>query len=159
MDPALKSTPAEIERILAALGEMHARMHAFMETYSPGELAFSPDKKTRSAQEILTHLRACADLWTHSIYAMLVEVEPLLPDIDERKYARAARYQEVPFREALEDFSARRANLMRVLHEIEPKDWERGVILLGRRHTVFSQARRMAKHEAEHFEQLSALGQ
>ena len=36
-------------------------------------------------------------------------------------------------------------------------DSERGAVILGRRHTVFTQARRMAKHEAEHMEQIAGL--
>lgn len=153
----MKSTPAEIERIPVVLGAMPVRLQTLTKDRSPEELAYSPDKKTWSAQEILAHLRACADLWTHSIYAMLAELEPVLPDINERKYTRAARYAEVPFREAVDVFSMQCANLMLVLQETKPDDWERGAIILGRRHTVFSQARRMAKHEAEHCEQLAEL--
>ena len=50
-----------------------------------------------------------------------------------------------------------RTNLMRVLRGLGPEAWERGAIIFERRHTVFSQARRMAKHEAEHCEQLDTL--
>lgn len=105
---------------------MSVRLQTLTKDRSPEELAYSPDKKTWSAQEILAHLRAYADLWTHSIYAMLAELEPVLPDIDERKYTRAARYAEVPFREAVDVFSMQRANLMLVLQETKPDDRERG---------------------------------
>ena len=146
----MKSNPAEIERVLARLEATPAFLNALAADHSPGELGFSRDKKTWSAQEVLAHLRACADPWIHSIYAMLAEAGPVLPDIDERKYARAARYAEVPYIEALRSFAAQRANLVRVLRGLRPEKWERSANILGRRHTVFSQARRMAMHEAGH---------
>jgi hypothetical protein len=37
--------------------------------------------------EILAHLRACDDLWSHSIYAMLAQDNPALPLLDERRWA------------------------------------------------------------------------
>jgi hypothetical protein len=153
----MKSTPAEIERILVTLGETPARLAAWAAKCTPEELAIAPDKKSWSAQETLAHLRACADLWTHSIYAMLAEQEPVLPDINERKWARAARYAEVPFREALQPYSCQRADLMRVLLNLETETWERGAIVFERRHTIFTQARRLAKHEAEHCDQIKAM--
>ena len=52
---------------------------------------------------------------------------------------------------------ASRENLLRVLHALPAADLERGAVILGRRHTVFTQARRMAKHEAEHMEQIAGL--
>lgn len=153
----MKSTPAEIKKVLAQLDATPVCLRALAADHPPAELALARDGKTWSSQEILAHLRACSDLWTHSIYAMLAEVDPVLPDINERKYAQAARYAEVSFSEALGVFSAQRANLMRVLHGLKPEAWDRRALIFERSHTIFSQARRMAKHEAEHCEQLDAL--
>ena len=36
-------------------------------------------------------------------------------------------------------------------------DWSRGAMIKDRRHTVFSQARRMALHEVTHCEQIEGL--
>jgi hypothetical protein len=38
-----------------------------------------------------------------------------------------------------------------------PKVKEYLTLISGRRHTVFTQVRRMAKHEVEHLEQIGAL--
>lgn len=153
----MKSTPAEIEHILAALEQTPLTLERLAAECSEARLASAPQEGGWSAQEVLAHLRACADLWTQSIYSMLAEKDPVLPDINERKYARAARYAEVSVKSALADFRSQRANLLRVLKPLKPGDWERGAVILGRRHTVFTQARRLAKHEGEHAGQLDAL--
>ncbi|MEW6241147.1 MAG: DinB family protein [Chloroflexota bacterium] len=152
----MKSTPTEIQRALTGLEETPRRLARTL-SLPPAELSFRPDKKSWSACDILAHLRACADLWTHSIYAMLAEENPTLPDINERKWAKAARYAELSFAESFEAFRLQRGTLLRVLHDLPPESWERGATILGRRHTVFTQSRRMAKHEAEHVKQIEDL--
>jgi hypothetical protein len=153
----MKSTPAEIGHILAALEQTPHTLERIAAECSEAQLASAPGQGGWSAQEVLAHLRACADLWTQSIYAMLAEKDPVLADINERKYALAARYAEVPFMPALTEFRSQRANLLRVLTALKPEEWERGAVILGRSHTVFTQARRLAKHEGEHAGQLDAL--
>lgn len=152
----MKSTPSEIQKALTGLEETLRRLARTL-NLPPAKLAFRPDSKTWSASDILAHLRACADLWTHSIYAMLAEENPALPDINERKWAKVARYAELPFAESFETFRSQRENLLRVLRGLPPVSWERGATILGRRHTVFTQSRRMAKHEAEHIARIEDL--
>src|SRR5215216_2050961 len=113
--------------------------------------------KSWSANDILAHLRSCTDLWTHSIYAMLAEDEPEFSDVNERKWAKVTHYSELPFEESLQAFSLQRKNLLRVLQALPFEAWERSAIIFGRKHTVFMQARRMAKHETEHIQQLETL--
>ncbi len=153
----MKATAAAIEEILEVLERTPQILSRLAASSSAGQLAFAPDAKSWSAQQVLGHLRACADLWTHSIYAMLAEKEPELPDINERKYARAAGYPEVSFQHALAAFSLQRENLLRVIRLLKPEEWERGALISGRRHTVFTQVRRLAKHEADHCDQIEGL--
>ena len=82
-----------------------------------------------TAGEILAHLRGCADVWPETIAAMLNAEEPDLP---------------------------LRAPLMDLLSGLPAAAWERGARISGRRHTVLSQARRLALHEQAHCEQLEA---
>ena len=84
----------------------------------------------------------------HSIYAMLAENEPVFSDIDERKWARVTRYAELPFGKSFQAFSLQRENLLRVLKVLPFESWERSAIIFERKHTVFTQTRRLAKHEA-----------
>ena len=100
----MKSSPAAIMEILSALGRTPVALGEYAAGCTTEEFTRKAGRSAWSAQDVMAHLRACADLWTHSIYAMLAEPDPILPDINERKYARVARYAEVPYLAALESF-------------------------------------------------------
>jgi hypothetical protein len=88
---------------------------------------------------------------------MLTENEPTFSDIDEHKWAKVTRYAELPFRESFQAYSLQRENLLRVLKPLPFESWERSAIIFERKHTVFTQVRRLAKHETEHIEQIESL--
>jgi hypothetical protein len=153
----MKSSPAEIHKALLQLEQTAPRLGAAASGHREEALHASTEERAWSPAEILAHLRACADLWTHSIYAMLAAEAPELPDIDERKWARVTKYASLPFALSLEAFTLQRNVLLPVLRALPPAGWERDAVIFGRRHTVFTQARRLARHEAEHCDQLEAL--
>jgi hypothetical protein len=153
----MKATPAEIETFIQILSETPLRISQAANGLDELHLQFKPNKKSWSINDILAHLRSCADLWTHSIYAMLAEKEPVFSHINERKWATVTRYTELPFAASFQVFSSQRENLLRVLKTLPFESWERSAIIFERRHTVFTQTRRMAKHEHEHCEQIEAM--
>ena len=153
----MKATPSEIEKYLRIISETPQQIARAAKGLEEVRLQFKPDRNSWSANDILAHLRSCADLWTHSIYAMLAENEPVFSDIDERKWAKVTRYDELSFADSLQVFSLQRENLLRVLKALSYEAWERSAIIFERKHTVFTQTRRMAKHEAEHCEQIISL--
>jgi len=153
----VKATRADINKYLVVLAETPERIVHAMKSLDDVSLPPKAGDKSWSANDILAHLRSCADLWTHSIYAMLAEDEPEFSDVNERKWAKVTHYSELPFEESLQAFSLQRKNLLRVLPALPFEAWERSAIIFGRKHTVFMQARRMAKHETEHIQQLETL--
>ena len=153
----MKGTPAEIEKYLKILEETPQKLLILTKDVDAVRLQRKSDKNSWSVNDILVHLRSCADVWTHSIYAMLAENEPVLPDINERKWAKATGYMDVPFSESLQAFSSQRNNLSRVLKALPFESWERSAIIFERKYTVFTQTRRLAKHEKEHVEQIESL--
>jgi hypothetical protein len=153
----MRATQKEIAKALSILAETPLRIGSATKGIEEAFLQATNDKKSWSSNDILAHLRSCADLWTHSIYAMLAENEPVFSDINERKWAKVTRYAELPFDESFQAFSLQRENLLRVLKVLPFESWERSAIIFGRKHTVFTQTRRMAKHESEHCEQIESL--
>jgi hypothetical protein len=153
----MKATASDIEKYLAVLSETVQRLEQAVKGQDEARLQFKAGKTAWSVNEILAHLRSCADLWTHSIYAMLAENEPTFSDINERKWAKVTKYAELPFHESFQAFSLQRANLLRVLRALPFEGWERSAIIFERKHTIFTQSRRMAKHEADHIEQIENL--
>jgi hypothetical protein len=154
--PRLKFTEQELQECLALLEETIARIAALTGGLTDAQLATPPGKKEWSVVEILAHVRGCNDVWTHSIYAMLSEYNPILADIDERRWAKATRYATLGFQQSFAAFSLSHAELLRVLHDLPEAAWERTCDIGGRKHSVFSQVRRMALHEQKHWAQIEA---
>ena len=153
----MKASPSEIENYLGIISETPERIQQAATGLDQARLQLRANGKSWSANDILAHLRSCADLWTHSVYAMLAEREPEFSDIDERKWAKVTRYGELQFAESSQAFLLQRENLLRVLKDLPFESWERSAIIFGRRYTIFTQIRRMAKHEQEHVEQIETL--
>jgi len=153
----MKATMAEIEEALQRLTETPGRIATATEAMTAGQLQHRPDAKTWSANDILAHLRACADVWGETIESMLQEDEPTLRHISPRTYMRKTDYPQLLFEESFQAFVKQRDDLLQTLIGLEFADWSRGALIKDRRHTVFTQARRMALHEATHNEQLEAL--
>ena len=155
--PILPPTPADLTAVLAHLRETPERLAAAAAPHSPARLSERPGPKGWSAAEHLAHLRGCDLVWTETLYAMLAEPEPALPLFSPRDWAARLKFAQRPFAEVLAAFAARRVELLAVLTPLTLDQWQRGADLQGRRHTVFSQARRLALHEREHCDQVEGL--
>ena len=112
-----------------------------------------------SIVQIFAHLRACDAVWTNSIYQMLVTENPNLPDTHPNEWAQKVDFTQFDFAESFALFQLKRYELFRVLTSLDFEDWERSCVINGRSHTVFSQVRRMALHEARHCDDIEILCQ
>jgi hypothetical protein len=155
--PRVQATPAAIQDYLGQLESVPSIIATCTAGRDEAQLGWSPDPRTWSAVDILAHMRGCADLWTHSIYAMLVDEAPALPLLDERRWAKVTQYNTLDFATSFQAFTLQRSNLVHVLRSLPPESWARSATIGGRNLTVFSQARRMVLHELEHCHQLEAL--
>lgn len=153
----VKATEPEIELVLRLLTETPHHIAAVTEALNDSQLHQRPDEKNWSANEILAHLRACADVWGETIVAMLQDDEPALKDVSPRTWLKKTNYPELPFQESYRDFVDQRRALIQTLSDLTLADWSRGAMIKDRRHTIFSQARRMALHEVTHCQQLETL--
>jgi hypothetical protein len=153
----VKATPVEIQKYLRIISETPEHIGFLVKGLEEEGLQYRADAKSWSINDILAHLRSCADIWTHSIYAMLAEKEPAFSDINERKWAKVTRYAELPFYQSFQAYSLQRESLVYVLKDLPFDSWERSALIFERRHTVFTQTRRLAKHESEHLVQIEGL--
>jgi hypothetical protein len=87
-----KVTPSEIQKHLFLLEETPRRIVACTAGLTEAQLRRPPGKGEWSAVTILAHLRACDDVWSYSIYAMLVQDNPLLPALHPRQWVRVTPY-------------------------------------------------------------------
>lgn len=153
----VKITPTEIQHHLTLLADTSRRIQTCTDGMGTAFLERPLAPGQWSPLEILAHLRACADVWTYSIYSMLAADHPTLPDIHPRRWAKVVPYLSLDFHRSLHTFTLQRVELLATLQSLPEASWARSAHIADRQHTVFSQARRMAKHEVEHCEQIEAV--
>jgi hypothetical protein len=153
----MKITPAEIDEFLEILEKNPPRMKKAILRVDEARLHSRSDKEPWSPNDILAHVRSCVDVWGGSIEKMLAEDHPKLGYVHPRQWVKRTGYLEMDFAASFKNFSEQRKKLLQTLKKLPFKHWQRGAIIQGREHTVFSQVRRMAKHESEHCEQIESL--
>lgn len=148
----------EIQALLTALSDLPQQIARIARGRGDEVLHRKPGPDAWSAQEIVAHLRACADLWGKSIDRMLSEDHPTIRYVSPRGWIRKTTYLQANFADSLREFSTQRARLHATLSRLAPRDWGRGATFTGttrgREATVLDYARRIADHEAIHMDQL-----
>lgn len=154
-------TPAECATVLNLLAATPQRLATAASGLAQAALHSKPDAAGWSANDILAHLRACADVWGKSIAAMLTQEQPTLRYLSPRTWLRKTIYPDLDFYTSLQAFTEQRQTLLHSLQPLSPVEWARGATFTGttrgRTQTVFTYAQRMAAHECEHCDQLEAL--
>jgi hypothetical protein len=154
-------TSAEIGKLLNALAETPRRIAFASRDLENARLQFRSDADAWSANDILAHVRAGADVWGKSIMAMITHDHPTLRYISPRTWIKKTGYLELEFYQSLQFFSRQREELVKALEPLAAADWSRGATFTGttrgREQTVLSYAQRMTQHENEHCEQIEAL--
>lgn len=111
-----------------------------------------------SPLEILNHLRACEEVWTHSVHAMLAHPNPSLKEIHPRQWIKTSNpYTTQSFSSGLRIFTLRREALLITLRSLSIVDWERECRIERKTHTVYSHIRRLVLHENIHCDQIEAI--
>ena len=151
-------TEAEIAEVLELAEATPRRLAASRAGLDDARLSQSPAPDEWSALEILNHLRACEEVWRHSIHAMLAHESPRLGEIHPRMWIKTANpYTTQTFTRGLQVFTLRREALLITLRTLAPADWGRDCVIDRKPHTVYSHVRRMVQHEQVHCDQIEAL--
>ncbi len=153
----MKATPAEIQEYLNLLGKTLHRVGMVTKNVDEFQLQGRSDENEWSVNDILAHLRSCADVWGGSVEKMLAEDRPTVPYHHPRQWIKKTNYLELPFHESFQAFKLQRNKLLKVLEKLSFEDWSRAATIQRREHTVFTQVRRMAQHENEHCGQIEEL--
>ena len=143
----LAATPPRIAALTAGLG--------------PAQLRTAPPEGGWSANEVLAHLRACADVWGDCIAAMIAHDRPTLRAVDHRTWIRQTDYLDQACEPSFHAFAAQRTALLAVLEPLAPEGWSRAATVTGAgkvlERTVLSYAQWMARHERPHLKQLERM--
>lgn len=153
--------PLTVEQILSVLAETPKRLAALTVDLTPPQLRTAPGPDEWSANEVLAHLRSCADVWGDCISKMLAEEHPTLRAIDPRAWTERTNYPELQFEMSLQAFTSQRAELLAVLEPLRAEGWARSATVTGAgaplERTVHAYAQRMARHERPHIKQIARI--
>ncbi len=146
------------EQVLSRLVETPGRFAALTEALDPDQLRTAPAPGEWSANDVLAHLRCCADVWGSYIDRILTEDRPSIRAVSPRTWIKRTDYPELDFRPSLQAFISQRVELLGVLAPLPPEDWSRVAKVTGVGkpidRTVLNFAERMARHERSHYRQI-----
>jgi DinB family protein len=150
-----------IEQALSMLAEAPRRIAALTARVEPARLGAPPNEGEWSANDVLAHLRACADVWGGSIVTMVREDHPTIRAISPRTWIHDTDYPDRAFGPSLQAYTSQRSELLALLKTLPPKDWARGGTFTGAgrllERTVLSEASAIAVHERPHVKQIERV--
>lgn len=150
-----------IDEALAILEGTPKRLAALTVALAPAQLTTVPEKGEWSANEVLAHLRSCADMWGGSIERILAEDHPTIQTVNPRTWIEETDYRERAFRPSLRAFTSQRAHLMSLLEPLRPNEWTRAATVKGAgaplETSVHDYATRLARHERTHVKQIERI--
>ena len=157
----MPNTSFTIEQVLTLLAETPPRLATLTAGLAPEELQTRPTPDEWSANEVLAHLRACADVWGNCILAMIAQDRPTLRAVNPRTWIKKTDYLELEFRPSLRSFATQRAELLAVLEPLPIDAWPRAATVTGAgkvlERTVLSYAQWLATHERPHIKQVARI--
>ena len=148
-----------IEQILILLAEAPRRIAALTTGVAPARLHSAANDDDWSANDVLAHLRACADVWGGSIVTMVREDHPTIRAINPRTWIRDTDYLDRAFRPSLRAYTRQRTELLALLETLSPEGWARGGTFTRAgaplQRTVLTEADALARHERSHVKQIA----
>jgi len=150
-----------IEQVLSLLVETPRRIGALTADLSPAQLQTTPARDEWSANDVLAHLRACADVWGNCMVTMIAKDRPTLRAVNPRTWINSTNYLELEFRPSLRAFAKQRTDLLAVLDPLPLKGWSRTATVTGAgavlERTVLFYGRWLAGHERPHVKQVTRI--
>jgi len=148
-------------QVLTLLAATPPRIAALTAGLAPAQLHAPPNPDEWSANDVLAHLRACADMWGNCIVAMIAHDRPTLRAVNPRTWIRKTDYLEQEFQPSLHAFTTQRTDLLAVLEPLAPDGWERAATVTGAgkvlERTVLFYAQWLARHERPHLKQIERI--
>ncbi len=149
------------EQILTMLAQAPPRLASLTAGLQPAQLHTAPNPAEWSANDVLAHLRSCADMWGNCIVAMLAEDRPTLRAVNPRTWIKQTDYLEQEFQSSLRAFATQRTDLLAVLEPLPPEGWSRAATVTGAgkvlERTVQFYAQWLATHERPHLKQIERI--
>ena len=118
-------TSLTIDQILSVLAQAPPRIAASTDGLAPAQLQTVPHQDSWSANDVLAHVRACADVWGSCIKAMLAQDRPTLRAVNPRSWIKKTDYRDLDFHTSLRSFTTQPTDLLTVLEPLPLEAWSR----------------------------------
>jgi hypothetical protein len=150
-----------IEQVLALLEETPARIAAVTSVLTEAQLHRSPERGEWSANEVLAHVRACADVRGEPIRTIVAQDHSTFRAVNPLTWIKKTDYLELEFRQSFKAFAKQRADLLALLKPLPRRGWSRGATVTGAgaplERTVLFYAEWVARHERPHVKQIERI--
>ena len=154
-------TTLTIEQLLTMLAAAPPSIAALTAGVDATWLHTAPSAAEWSTNDILAHLRSCADVWGNCIETLLTQDHPTIRAINPTTWIKQTDYHQQAFKDSLEAFTFQRNNLVTNLRTLAEEDWSRSATITGAgkplQSTVYNYANRLAIHERSHLKQIERL--
>lgn len=149
------------DQIINLLETLPQRMAELTGGLTAAQLHSRSDPDTWSMNEILAHLRTCADVWGGCIQSIVTEDRPLIRAVNPRTWARSTNYEKLEFRQSFAAFASQRADLLAFLRHLSIDQWARTatVTVAGRpfERTPLYYGQWLAEHERSHVKHIERM--
>ena len=153
--------PVSITQVVSLLADNPRRIAALTAGLTSPQLRAMPGPGEWSANDVVAHLRSCADVWGGCIRKIIDQDGPSIRWISPRTWINRTNYRDLEFEPSSRTFAVQRADLLALLESLAPDDWSRTakVTRSGKvvTETVLSYAERLATHERHHLEQFARI--
>ena len=157
----MASSPLTIEEVLALLDETPRRIAAATRGLTEAQLHKAPVRGEWSVNDVLAHIRACADARGDPIQRIVDEDHPTFRAVNPRAWIKKTDYPDLDFRASFRAFKKQRAELLALLKSLSRRAWSRAATVTGAgvtlERTVLFYAQWVAIHERPHVEQVDQI--
>jgi len=147
-------TPLTIEQILTRLAEQPKAIAALTAGLPRARLHRSPSRGEWSLNDVLAHLRSCADMWGRYIATILAEDHPTIRAMNPTTWIKSTDYPDLEFGPSFRAYTKQRAQLLALLRPLPAATWSRRATVTGagrpRERTVLEYGLWLANHERSH---------
>ncbi len=153
--------PLTIDQVLTELKEQPEAIAALTADLERARLHSAPSPGAWSVNDVLAHLRSCADMWGKYIAMIVAEDRPTIRAMNPTTWIKSTNYPQLEFAPSFRAFAKQRSELLVFMRPLPEEAWSRGATVTGagrpRERTVLEYARWLANHERSHVKHIARI--
>lgn len=150
-----------IAQVLTLLAETPVRIDALTTGLTPAQLRAAPSRGEWSVNDVLAHLRSCADVWGNCMAVIIAEDKPTFRAVNPTTWINQTDYPRMEFLRSFRSFATQRADLLALLWPLPRKAWSRTAMVTGAGNalarTVLFYGQWLAGHERAHVKHIGRV--